>query len=78
MQSTFNTSRIFNDMDGWYVVMRASDKKNLLGPKYKVVGDQHLMGPFMDKKQGEDWLEGFLAIHFENRNPEISTMNIQH
>ena len=38
MQSTFNTSRIFNDQDGWYVVMRASDDENLLGPKHKIIG----------------------------------------
>jgi hypothetical protein len=65
-------------MDGWYVVMRASDKKNLTGSKYKVIGDQHLVGPFNNKKLVEDWLEGYLAIHFENRNPEISTINLQH
>jgi hypothetical protein len=78
MQSTFGTSRIFNDQDGWYVVMRASDEKNLTGSKHKVIGDQHLVGPFLNKHLVEDWLEGFLAIHFENRNPEISTINIQH
>ena len=78
MQSTFNTSRIFNDMDGWYVVMRATDEQNLVGSKHKIIGDQHLMGPFVNKHQVEDWLEGFLAIHFENRKPDISTINIQH
>ena len=78
MQSTFNTSRIFNDMDGWYVEMRASDEIYLIGPKHKIIGEQHLMGPFTDKNLVEDWLEGFLAIHFENRNPDISTINIQH
>ena len=78
MQSTFDSSRIFNDQDGWYVVMRATDDKNLIGSKHKIIGSQHLMGPFMDKHQVEDWLEGFLAIHFENRNPDISTINLQH
>lgn len=78
MQSTFNTSRIFNDMDGWYVMMRASDEKNLVGPKHKVIGTQHLMGPFNSKPQVEDWLESFLAIYFVNRNPELSTINMQH
>ncbi len=78
MQSTFDSSRIFNDQDGWYVVMRASDDKKLIGPKHKIIGSQHLMGPFMDKHQVENWLEGFLAIHFENRNPDISTINLQH
>lgn len=79
MRSTFDSSRIFNDQDGWYVVMRESDEKNLLGlPKHKVIGEQHLMGPFISKLQTEEWLEGFLAIHFVNRNPEVSTINIQH
>jgi len=78
MQSTFNTSRIFNDQDGWYVVMRESDDKLLMGPKHKIIGEQHLMGPFADKHQVEDWLEGFLAIHFENRNTNMSTINIQY
>ena len=78
MPSTLNTSRIFNDQDGWYVVMRESDEKNLIGAKHKVIGNQHLIGPFTHKHQVEDWLEGFLAIHFENRNPDISTINIQH
>jgi hypothetical protein len=65
-------------MDGWYVMMRASDEKNLIGLKHKIIGDQHLMGPFASKSQTEDWLERFLAVHFVNRNPEISTINIQH
>ena len=78
MQSTFNTSRIFNDMDGWYVMMRASDEQNLIGVKHKIIGEQHLMGPFTSKHQVEDWLEGFLAIHFVNRNPETSTINLHH
>lgn len=76
MQSTFNTSRIFNDQDGWYVVMRESDHKNLSGPKHKIIGDQHLMGPFQSKTLVEQWLEGYLAIHFENRDPDISTINL--
>lgn len=78
MRSTFDTSRIFNDQDGWYVVMRESDDKNLIGSKHKIIGSQHLMGPFMNKQMVENWLEGFLAVHFENRNPDISTINIQH
>lgn len=78
MLSTFNTSRIFNDKDGWYVVMRGSDEKNLVGPKHKIIGNQHLMGPFTNKQLVENWLEGFLAIHFVNRNPDISTINIQY
>jgi len=78
MQSSFDSSRIFNDQDGWYVVMRESDDKNLIGSKHKIIGNQHLMGPFTDKHQVENWLEGFLAIHFVNRNPDISTINIQH
>ena len=67
MQSSFNTSRIFNDMDGWYVVMRASDEQYLTGPKYKLIGDQHLMGPFTNRDRVEQWLEGFLAMHGESR-----------
>lgn len=78
MQSTFNTSRIFNDQHGWYVVMRESDDKNLSGLKHKIIGNQHLMGPFMNKKLVEDWLDGYLAVHFENRTPEISTINLQY
>ena len=68
MQSTFQTSRIFNDMDGWYVIMRASDRKHLLSSKYKLVGNQHLMGPFINRHRVEDWLEGYLAMHAEDRN----------
>ncbi len=67
MQSTFNTSRIFNDQDGWYIVMRESDDKFLTGSKHKLIGDQHLMGPFSSKHQTEDWFEGYLAMHAENR-----------
>ena len=78
MHSTFDTSRIFNDQDGWYVVMRESDSNNLLGPKHKIIGNQHLMGPFINKTLVEEWLEGYLAVHFENRNPEISTINMHH
>lgn len=68
MQSTFNTSRIFNDMDGWYVVMRASDEKHLTSTKHKIIGDQHLMGPFINRHRVEDWLEGYLAMHATDRN----------
>ena len=70
MQSSFNTSRIFNDMDGWYVVMRASDEKYLTGSKYKLIGDQHLMGPFTNRERVEHWLEGFLAMHAVSRNTD--------
>ena len=68
MQSTFNTSRIFNDQDGWYIVMRESDKQYLTGSKHKLIGEQHLMGPFLSKHQTEDWFEGYLAMHSINRN----------
>ena len=67
MQSTFDSSRIFNDMHGWYVVMRASDEKYLTGLRHKLIGNQHLMGPFINRHRVEDWLEGYLAIHSENR-----------
>lgn len=67
MQSTFNTSRIFNDQDGWYIVMRESDGKYLSGTKYKLIDKQHLMGPFPSKDQTEDWFEGYIAMHGENR-----------
>lgn len=70
MQSTFNTSRIFNDQDGWYIVMRESDDQFLTGSKHKLIGDQHLMGPFPSKHQTEDWFEGYLAMHSENRNAD--------
>ena len=68
MQSTFDTSRIFNDQDGWYIVMRGSDDQYLTGSKHKLIGEQHLMGPFLTKHQTEDWFEGFLAMHAQNRN----------
>ena len=68
MQSTFNTSRIFNDQDGWYIVMRESDDQFLTGSKHKLIGDQHLVGPFPSKHQTENWFEGYLAMHSENRN----------
>lgn len=70
MQSSFNTSRIFNDMDGWYIAMRASDEKYLAGSRYKLIGDQHLMGPFTNRERVEEWLEGFLAMHAENRRAD--------
>jgi len=68
MQSTFSTSRIFNDQDGWYIVMRESDEKFLTGSKHKIIDSQHLMGPFKSKHQTQDWFEGYLAMHSENRN----------
>ena len=67
MQSTFSSSRIFNDHDGWYVVMRESDGKYLTGTKYKFIGEQHLMGPFKSKDQTENWFQGYIAMHGENR-----------
>ena len=73
MQSTFNTSRIFNDQDGWYIVIRETDEKFLTGSKHKLIGDQHLMGPFISKHQTEDWFEGYLALHSENRNTDAFT-----
>ena len=68
MRSTFDTSRIFNDPDGWYIVMRESDVQFLTTSKYKLIGEQHLMGPFSSKPKTEDWFEGYLAMHAENRN----------
>jgi len=70
MRSTFDTSRIFNDQDGWYIVMRESDDKYLTGSKHKLIGNQHLMGPFPSKHQTEDWFEGYLAMHAESRNTD--------
>lgn len=70
MKSTFDTYRIFNDQDGWYIVMRESDEKYLTGSKHKVIGNQHLMGPFQSKQQTEEWFEGYLAMHAENRNTD--------
>ena len=72
MQASFNTSRIFNDQTGWYVVMRESDDKNLSGLKHKLIGEQHLMGPFINRHRVEEWLEGYLAIHSENRPSDDS------
>ena len=70
MQSTFETSRIFNDQDGWYVCMRIVDEKNLTGAKHKLVADQHLMGPFKSKDKAEEWLEGYITMHGENRHTD--------
>lgn len=70
MQSTFSTSRIFNDQDGWYIVMRESDEKHLIGSKHKLIGEQHLMGPFHSKCQTEEWFEGYLAMHSSSRTQE--------
>ena len=69
MQANFNTSRIFNDQTGWYVVMRETDVKNLTGLRHKLIGDQHLMGPFINRHRVEQWLDGYLAMHSENRAP---------
>ena len=70
MRSTFDTSRIFNDQDGWYIVMRESDDKYLTGSKHKLIGHQHLMGPFPSKHLTEEWFEGYLAMHAESRNTD--------
>ncbi|MDH5370566.1 MAG: hypothetical protein OEW99_11115 [Gammaproteobacteria bacterium] len=70
MQSTLENSRMFNDKDGWYIFMRIVDKKNLTGSKHKVVEDQHLMGPFKSKDKAEEWLEGYIAKHGENRQTD--------
>lgn len=81
MRSTFDISRIFNDQDGWYVVMRESDDKNLTGSKHKLIGTQHLMGPFLNRHRVEDWLGGYLAMHSENRTADAfipDTINTQH
>ncbi|MCK5724544.1 MAG: hypothetical protein KAI84_18565 [Gammaproteobacteria bacterium] len=67
MQSSFGTSRIFHDQTGWYVVMRESDQEYLTGLKHKLVGNQHLMGPFLNKHRVKDWLTNYLAMHAENR-----------
>lgn len=69
MQASFNTSRIFNDQSGWYVIMRGSDVINLTGLRHKFIGDQHLMGPFINRHRVEQWLEDYLAMHSENRPP---------
>ena len=68
MQSSFSTSRIFNDQDGWYIVMRESDDKYLTGSKHKIIREQHLMGPFLSKVQTKEWFEGYVAMHGTNRN----------
>ncbi|MCK4866141.1 MAG: hypothetical protein KAT06_12060 [Gammaproteobacteria bacterium] len=68
--STFDTPRIFNDQTGWYVSMRNADEKFLHSTKYKQVGDEHLMGPFSNKAQAEEWLEGYISMHGENRNSD--------
>jgi hypothetical protein len=70
MQSTFDSARIFHDQDGWYVTMRPSDEHYLMGSKHKIIGSMHLMGPFTSKPQVEEWLEGFLSMHAENRNTD--------
>lgn len=67
MQSSFGTSRIFHDLTGWYVVMRESDQEYLTGLKHKLVGNQHLMGPFLNKHRVQDWLASYLTMHAENR-----------
>ncbi|MDH5395957.1 MAG: hypothetical protein OEW97_06750 [Gammaproteobacteria bacterium] len=68
MQSTFATSRIFNDQDGWYITMRESDAALLSGSKHKIMGVQHLMGPFSSKAKVEEWFESYLSMHAQNRN----------
>ena len=70
MHSSFDTSRIFNDQTGWYVIMRPTDEKYLHGPKHKLIGKQHMMGPFNSKHQVEEWLEGYISMHGENRDTD--------
>ena len=70
MQFTFDSSRIFNDQDGWYIVMRKSDDIYLAGYKHKLIGEQHLMGPFESRHQTENWFEGYLAIYSKNRDSD--------
>ena len=67
MKSRFDSSRIFNDSTGWFVVMRESDKKIIVSMKFNLVGKQHIMGPFPAKIDVENWLEGYLAVHSQNR-----------
>lgn len=69
MLSSFNTSRIFSDQTGWYVIMRESDSRNLISPKYQIIGDKHLMGPFSSRSHVEEWLDAYLSVHAENRIP---------
>jgi hypothetical protein len=68
MKSRFNNSRIFNDPTGWYVIMRESDKEIILSMKFKRFGNQHIMGPFNAKHDLQNWLEGYLSVHGENRS----------
>lgn len=70
MQSTFKTSRIFNNIDGWFVIMREADSKYLTSSKHKYIANQHLMGPFINRHRVENWLNGYLDMHSENRSPE--------
>lgn len=67
MPSTFATPRIFYEPSGWFISMRASDEEYLHGPKHKVIAGQHLMGPFNDKRQVENWLAGFISMHGKDR-----------
>ena len=67
MKSRFDSSRIFNAQHGWYVVMRESDKKTITSTKFNKVGNQYVMGPFAAKAEVEDWLDGYLAVHSEDR-----------
>lgn len=70
MSPIFDTSRIYNDHDGWYIVMRESDEKLLNSNRHKVVSGQHLMGPFETKYQLQDWFEGFLALYSSDRESD--------
>ena len=70
MQSSFDTSRIFSDQSGWFVIMRQSDEQYLAGNKYKLIGNMHLMGPFLSKHQVEDWLTGYISMHGKNRHTD--------
>jgi len=70
MQSSFDTSRIFNDQTGWFVVMRQSDEPYLTGSKYKFIGNMHLMGPFLSKNQVENWLDKYISTHGSHRHAD--------
>ena len=72
MKSRFNPGRIFNEPTGWYVIMRESDAKIITSMKFKCFGSQYIMGPFKSKPEVTDWLEGYLAMHSDNRDTPYS------
>lgn len=71
MHSTADTYRIYNEQDGWYVVMHDSDGKYLINSKDKLIINQHVVGPFLYRHRVEDWLERYLSLHF--KNPDSDT-----